>query len=47
LSAFQKYLDNLLENIIGWARLEALKDIESESVKARLTLQKALQSVQK
>lgn len=47
LSTFQNYLDNLLENITGWARLEALNDIESESVKARLTLQRALQSVQK
>lgn len=47
LSTFQDYLDGLLERITGWARLEALKDIESESVKARMTLQQALQSVQK
>jgi hypothetical protein len=47
LSAFQDYLDVLLERITGWAKLETLTDIESESVKARSALQHALQSVQK
>jgi hypothetical protein len=47
LSAFQDYLGNLLDGITGWARLEKLTDIESNSVKARSALQEALQSVQK
>jgi hypothetical protein len=47
LSAFQDYLDVLLERITGWAKLETLTDIEGESVKARLALQQALQSVKK
>jgi hypothetical protein len=47
LSDFQDYLDILLERITGWAKLEALTDIENESVKARSALQQALLSVQK
>lgn len=47
LSAFQDYLDVLLERINGWAKLEMLTDIERDSLKARQALQQALQSVQK
>jgi hypothetical protein len=47
LSAFQDYLDVLLERITSWAKLEMLTDIEGESVRARLALQQALQSVKK
>jgi hypothetical protein len=47
LSAFQDYLDILLERISGWARLEKLTDIEREAVEARSALQKALQSMKK
>jgi hypothetical protein len=47
LSAFQDYLDILLERVTGWARLEKLADIERDSVKARSALQKALQSMKK
>jgi hypothetical protein len=47
LSAFQDYLDVLLERIAGWAKLEQLADIEGEAVKTRLALQQALQTVVK
>jgi len=47
LSAFQDYLDILLDRIAGWAKVESLTDIEAESVKARLALQQAFQSVQR
>jgi hypothetical protein len=47
LSAFQDYLDILLERISGWAGLEKLTDIERQAVEARSALQKALQSMKK